>query len=108
MIPAVLDDTITAVPADIERWGATRPADDELVARRRTGVDAIAAKYRVTPPQEVRDQVRTPWPSENVFGLIAQKTWRLVLSRRSLFWPTGRERRFPPWCSQRSPGWFAR
>jgi hypothetical protein len=85
MIPRVLDDTIRAVQADIETWAATRPADDPLVARRRAEVDEIAAKYRVTPPAEVRDQLRTPWPSEKVFGLIAQKTWRLVLSTKERF-----------------------
>lgn len=80
MIPGVLEDMIRSVQADIDQWAATRPADDPLVHKRRAEVEAIAAKYRVTPPKNVQEQLRTPWPSERVFRLIARKTWRLILA----------------------------
>lgn len=60
MIPAVLEDTIRSVQGDIDKWAASRPANDPLVERRRTEVQAIAAKYRVTPPNNVQDQLRAP------------------------------------------------
>lgn len=74
MIPGVLEDTIRSVKADIDKWAATRPADDPLVHKRRADVEAVAAKYRVTPPKDVQEQLRTPWPSERVFRFIAQRT----------------------------------
>ena len=42
-----------------------------------------AAKFRAEPPKDVTDRVRSPWPSEDVFNLVVQKTWRLVIATGS-------------------------
>jgi hypothetical protein len=80
MIPEILEDTIRSVQNEIDEWAASRPAADPLVERRRAEVQAVATKYRITPPNAVQDQLRTPWPSAKVFELITRKVWRLVFT----------------------------
>jgi hypothetical protein len=64
----------------IEQWALTRPPDDPLVERRRRELAEVTAKFRMEPPPEVVEIARSPWPTQQVLELVAQKTWRLLVA----------------------------
>jgi hypothetical protein len=77
-IPEVREKVLSEARDAIEHWASTRPDGDPLVARRRRELEEATRKFEAHPPQEVLDQVRSPWPGEEVLRLVSQKTWRLI------------------------------
>jgi uncharacterized protein DUF4238 len=89
MYPKVLDDTVARVRRQIiELAGTLSDVDPELVARRLHEVDAARAKFEHTPPTEIVEQVREPWPSEAMLDAIYRMTWRVLISRGPTYFIT--------------------
>lgn len=80
-VPGVLQDVVQEFSEAIEKLAAAKPDGDPIVARRRQELDDLTAKYSKEPPKQVKEQVRSPWPSENVLELISRKTWRLLVGK---------------------------
>lgn len=86
LVPSALEDSMNEVRALINDWAQRTDADQPLVARRLTEVDAVQEKLYLEPPSSVTDQIRSPWPSERVLGCVYNMTWRIVSTdRRNCF-----------------------
>jgi hypothetical protein len=79
-VPEVRDKVLAAARDAVENWAAQKPANDPMVARRRKELSEAEIRLTEEPPKSVTDQIRSPWPSAQVFDLVMRKTWRLLLS----------------------------
>lgn len=61
----------------LEAW-AYSGADDSIIARRLEELDAMRARYRAGPPEIIIEQIRTPWPSQEMIRVCDEMTWRIV------------------------------
>ncbi len=80
LMPSVLNGVIDEVRSRIEEWAKRPDVDQELVARRLAEVEHAHRKVSQDPPTEVVEQIRSPWPSEKVVGLVHGMTWRIAMS----------------------------
>lgn len=83
MVPSVLADTVAGVRKRLEEWASSTDADQALVARRFTELEAAHKSFGREPPSEVIDQVRSPWPLQRVVELIFTMTWRVIVADAS-------------------------
>jgi hypothetical protein len=78
MLPAILEDTISKVTAQVTRWSETTTADPGLVSRRFAEIKRAREKFIKDPPLEIVEQIRAPWPSSEVLSLVSATTWRVI------------------------------
>lgn len=79
--PAKLSDYAAGIRAQIEGLAANRAdIDPGIVAERLAWLDAWAARHAHEPPQEILDQIRSPWPYDTMVCAIEGMTWRIVES----------------------------
>jgi hypothetical protein len=76
--PGVVDGTVKRTMEEIQHIGGTTDIDPEIVGRRLREVEEAREKLQQQPPQVVLDQIRSPWPSENVVNAIYAMYWRYL------------------------------
>jgi hypothetical protein len=75
MVPEALGRVI----ADLREQIVAAIADPARLAHLLTQLEEAHDKYAVEPPSNVIERIRSPWPSDEVFGAVESMTWRLVL-----------------------------
>jgi hypothetical protein len=88
LVPRALEDTIDEFNSLIDKW-AEGGGDPELVTRRRREAELARVRFRADPPEAAMEQIRSPWPTERVVGLIYQMTWRIITSTGPQYFLTG-------------------
>ena len=78
MAPQILEDTVSKLRNQIETAGQMRDIDPSIVARRLAELDATADQFQKRLPDDIIDQIRTPWPTEVMVELVLGMTWRFV------------------------------
>jgi hypothetical protein len=79
--PAKLSDYVAGVRAQIESLAANRPdIDPRMIAERLAWLDAWAGRHAHEPPEEIVDQIHSPWPYDTMVCAIEGMTWRIVES----------------------------
>ncbi len=78
MAPQILEDTVSKLRNQIETAGQMRDIDPSIVARRLAELDATADQFQKRLPDDIIDQIRTPWPTEVMVELVIGMTWRFV------------------------------
>jgi hypothetical protein len=87
MLPDVLEKTINEVRAEIQEWGHTTQ-NKELFERRLREIEDAEQSLRSETPEFIIKQIRQPWASEQIIGLICAMPWRIAHSRGSVFFLT--------------------
>jgi hypothetical protein len=77
--PGVLEKTITEVRTQIQEWGRTT-RNSELFHRRLLEVDAAEKSFQSEMPKSVNEQIRQPWASDQMIGLVCAMPWRIAHS----------------------------
>ena len=78
LIPSALATTMDEMRGRIAEWSRSPNADQSLVARRLGDVDRLQEEFLRRPPADVVDRIRSPWPSQQLVGLLHGMTWRIV------------------------------
>ena len=78
--PRIIDDTVHRTMGEIKRIGETTDIKPEVVDRRLREVEEARQKFKQQPPEVLMDQVRSPWPSENVVNAIYSMHWRYLIA----------------------------
>jgi hypothetical protein len=79
--PAVLEQTITEVTHEVREVAQRSDSlDNAWLERQLADLAAAKCKLLLEPPQDVIDQVKRPWPSEDMVSLVYQMTWRILQS----------------------------
>lgn len=75
-VPSVLDNTMKNVREEIEELATDLSPGrlSELLAQ----IDEIQGKYENELPNEVRQQIHSPWPSEKMLAALHNMCWRIV------------------------------
>lgn len=76
--PKALSEVVSKLKSQILAVAEEQRLDDSIIAKRLAEVDAADERCRETPPPEIIRQLRAPWPSEPIVGLILAMTWRFV------------------------------
>jgi hypothetical protein len=76
MMPQILADTVQEVKELIGRAAAEGRFDTDTEAVRLAEADATAEKLQDSPPPEILERIRTPWPTNEMVALIYFMTWR--------------------------------
>ncbi len=82
MYPGLVDDTHHQTIEEIRHIGATTDINHEVVNRRLQEAEAARENLLRQPPQAFVDQIRSPWPSEEVVNAIWSMTWRYLVTRK--------------------------
>jgi hypothetical protein len=77
LVPGVIEQVTTRIRAEFIR--IANPATDSRVAALLRQVDAVEEKLRAQLPTDVKDQIDSPWPSEQILAAIHSMCWRIVL-----------------------------
>ena len=88
MLPAVLDETIAEIRAQVIAARVDSSADETLVNLTIAEVDAVYQKFKLEPPSNIIEQLRTPWASQEMVNLIDAMTWRVVKASGPSFFLT--------------------
>jgi hypothetical protein len=75
--PGSVQSTVDRVQKRLRELATQPGADRELLERRILEVADVSKKYQVTPPPEVMDQIRSPWPSDVVMDLVGGMHWHV-------------------------------
>ncbi len=78
LVPQVLDSTVTEIRDWLRNLIGDAGVDQAALRERLAQVDAIYEKYQRKPPPEVIRQIREPWPTAEMIGLVQQMTWRVL------------------------------
>ena len=82
MLPDVLEKTINEVRTQVQEWGRTTQ-NKELFERRLKEIEKAEESLRTKTPESIVEQIRLPWASEQIIGLICAMSWRIVHSTGS-------------------------
>ena len=77
-VPQVLEETVVEVRDWLRSLIGDTELDQTVLHERIAQVDAIYEKYKGHPPSEVVRQIREPWPTAEMIGLLRQMTWRVL------------------------------
>ena len=88
MLPSVLGDVVSEIRSQFDALALEAGADPEILRRRGLELDAAERKYRANPPPEVLEQIREPWPSEDMVKLLFRMTWRILISNGPAYFVT--------------------
>jgi len=81
MLPEVLADLVTEVRSYLNALAGQVGADPEILKRRALELDAVERKFQAHPPPNVLEQIREPWPSQQMVQIaISGLTWRVLIS----------------------------
>jgi hypothetical protein len=80
MMPGVLADVVSDTRRELEALAAIVQADPALLSQRLQEVDAAGKRFAQHPPQEVLEQIREPWPTEEMLWAVFRMTWRILVS----------------------------
>jgi hypothetical protein len=77
--PEQVADYIARFRAEFLRLARSLPdVDPAIVTKRLAEIDAWAKKYAETPPDNIVDEIRSPWPYRSMVSAIEQMTWRIL------------------------------
>lgn len=88
MYPGVINDTVHRTMEEIKLIGETSDIDPQVISRRLQEAEDARERLQQQPPQAVVEQMRSPWPSENVVNAIHSMTWRYLVSSGPIFFLT--------------------
>jgi len=77
-LPEVLADTVREMKDFISQAAAAGHISPSTEAERLAQADAAEEKFKKNPPQNVVEQIRTPWPTEREVQVIFAMTWRFL------------------------------
>jgi len=80
MVPGVLAEVVAEVRDTLKAIASAVQAEPELLARRLREVDDVERRFARQPPPEVLEQIREPWPSEEMLRALFGMTWRVLIS----------------------------
>lgn len=75
LVPSTLENIVEGLRAELPTLAA---GDSARLERWLVQLEVARAKYLTTPPPEVVDQLRLPWPSAEMVGVIQHMHWRLL------------------------------
>ena len=88
LMPQALADTVEALKELISRAASENGLDATVAAKRLAEADAAAESFERSPPPEVIERIRTPWPTEEMVQLVFGMTWRFVTTAGPSFFLT--------------------
>ena len=87
MLPDILEKTIKEVRAEIQEWGNITQ-NKELFERRLLEIEMAEKSLQSKTPKSIIEQIRQPWASEQMIGLVCAMPWRIARSTRLDFFLT--------------------
>lgn len=78
MIPAVLEGVVADLKDGIREAATRVQVEPERLRWLLTEADRLRDKYAEDAPEAVVARIRSPWPTEQLFTLVARMTWRLL------------------------------
>lgn len=78
IVPTALKNTLEEARATIHQWAKNGDADQSVVAARLADVERLEAEWSSSPPADVVERIRSPWPTEKIVALVDAMTWRIV------------------------------
>ena len=87
LLPDVLEKTINEVRAEIKEWERITKNKD-LFESRLLEIEKAEHTLREKTPESIVKQIRQPWASEQIIGLVCAMSWRIAHSARSDFFLT--------------------
>jgi hypothetical protein len=80
LAPSVLRNIASELREQIGEYVAAGQLSAETATKRLAEVDGAEAKYTVEMPDEVRDQVNSPWPTGEMIDLVYHMSWRFIIA----------------------------
>lgn len=80
LAPVVLKNIVSELREQIGEYGAAGQLSPVTATKRLAEVDAVEAKYTIEMPDEVRDQINSPWPTREMIDLVYSMFWRFIIA----------------------------
>lgn len=78
MAPQVLTKVTSELRDQIRAYADAGQISPDTAVKRLAETDTAAAKFSAEMPDNVRDQIRSPWPTETMVDLVYRMHWRFV------------------------------
>jgi hypothetical protein len=89
IVPSVLASTVSELKAQILRLAEENKIDRAVLEERLAEFDRVHDKYTRETPQEVVDQIRSPWPGQRTVAFLLGMSWRIVMAPAGSSYLTG-------------------
>jgi len=80
LAPGVLKNIASELREQIGEYACAGKLSGETAAKRLAEVDAAEEKYAAQMPDEVRDQINSPWPTGEMIDLVYRMSWRFIIA----------------------------
>lgn len=80
LAPGVLKNVASELREQIGAYAGAGELSAETAAKRLAEVDAAEAKYSTEMPDNVRDQIISPWPTMEMIDLVYRMSWRFIVA----------------------------
>ena len=87
-IPQIVEEVPREFRAWVEEAHRVGDIDDETLARRLAEITVAEEKFKKQPPEEVINQIRTPWPFQSMLVVIHSMNWRVIRTAGPSFFLT--------------------
>ena len=88
LVPEVLENIIGDTRQEIEAWIRERPEDAEQARTRLKELDSVKEKFSKEIPQQIRDQICTPFWSERTLECLHNMAWHILPAPPSMHFVT--------------------
>lgn len=88
MAPQVLAKVTSELREEIRAYEDSGQLSPETAAKHHAETNVAEAKYSAEMPGNVRDQIRSPWPTESMIDLVYGMNWRFVRAVRDQYFVT--------------------
>jgi hypothetical protein len=80
ILPKALKKTMDEMLAEVKQFAATT-SDKEVGAQKVAEVERIRDQFNEKPPDEVIDQIESPWPTKKTAEAVLALTWRITFTK---------------------------
>ena len=88
LVPAVLKNVVGDTRKEIEEWIQENPEDAEVARAQLKELDAVQERYSKEIPQQILDQICTPFWSEKTLECIHNMAWHILPAPPSMYFVT--------------------
>ena len=88
LVPGILESVIGDTRQEIEEWIRKRPEDAERASARLKELEAVQEKFAKEIPQQILDQVCTPFWSERTMECLHNMAWHILSAPPPMYFVT--------------------
>ena len=86
--PRIVSDVISDMRAMLKEFAESQHGDPAIAVARGEELSALEQKFRNEIPEAINVQIRSPWPTPQMIGLVLSMQWRILSTAGPVYFLT--------------------